>query len=159
MVRRFCAVFALSLVGGTGAGCSHGASSPAAATRAREPRVVLAPPGQAPLEVKVEVARTDAETQRGLMYREKLEPGHGMLFLFKQPRQMVFWMRNTYIPLDMVFITSARRVLGVVESAQPLTDDPRSVPGISQYVLEVPGGWAGDHRIAPGTPVEFIDVD
>lgn len=147
----------LALVGATGVGCSHQASAPARA--ALDPHVVLSPEGQPAVTVKVEVARTDAETQRGLMYREKLEAGHGMLFLFKQPRQMVFWMRNTYLPLDMIFITTGHKVLGVVESAQPLTDDPRSVPGISQYVLEVPGGWAAGNRIAPGTPVEFVDVE
>jgi uncharacterized membrane protein (UPF0127 family) len=139
-----------------GAGCSHGAPERRAPV---EPRVVLTPEGAAPVTVKVEVARSDAETQRGLMYRERLDDGRGMLFLFREPRKMVFWMRNTYIPLDMIFITPAKSVLGVVESAQPLTDDPRSVDGISQYVLEVPGGWAAKNRIAPGTPVKFVDVE
>jgi uncharacterized membrane protein (UPF0127 family) len=68
-------------------------------------------------------------------------------------------MRNTYIPLDMIFISTDKRVVGVVERAEPLTDDPRSVEGESQYVLEVPGGFAVENRIGPGTVVRFVDVE
>jgi uncharacterized membrane protein (UPF0127 family) len=93
------------------------------------------------------------------MFRERLEAGQGMLFLFEAPHPITFWMRNTYIPLDMIFIGADRRVVGVVERAEPLTDDMRSVQGDSQYVLEVPGGWAAEHRIAPGTRTEFVNVD
>ncbi len=136
------------------AACSH-AAAPEARPPA-EPEVVLRPAGREPVRVKVEVMRTEAETQRGLMFRERLEPGHGMVFLFPQPRKMVFWMRNTYIPLDMVFITAEKRVLGVVENVPPLNDDPRGVEGLSQYVLEVPAGFAARSRLAPGTPVQFV---
>jgi uncharacterized membrane protein (UPF0127 family) len=111
------------------------------------------------VRVRVELAVTADEQRRGLMERQRLEPGWGMLFLNQRPRQLTFWMHNTYIPLDMIFITAERRVLGVVERAEPLTDDPRSVPGDSQYVLEVPGGFAADHRIGPGTRVSFVDID
>ena len=73
-------------------------------------------------------------------------------------QQLRFWMRNTYLPLDMIFITRDHRVLGVVHNATPMTDDSRSVPGNSMYVLEVRAGFAARHHIEAGTPVELIEV-
>jgi uncharacterized membrane protein (UPF0127 family) len=123
------------------------------------PTVVLEPPGRDAVIVRAEVARTPAQTQRGLMHRRQLDDDAGMLFLFRRPRQQSFWMRNTYIPLDMIFITSELRVLGVVENAAPETDDPREVEGMSQYVLEVNAGFARRHGIGPGTAVRFEHVE
>jgi uncharacterized protein len=119
---------------------------------------VLEPPGQDPVVVRVEVARTPAETQRGLMFRTEMAADAGMLFLFPRARQMTFWMHNTYLPLDMIFITSEMRVLGVVENATPQTDDARQVSGQSQFVLEVNAGFAREHAIGPGTLVRFEQV-
>lgn len=138
------------------AGCSHSAPPP---PREQRPEVVLQPAGDPSVRVKVELARDPQEQARGLMYRDHLEPGWGMLFLNGSPRHQTFWMHNTYIPLDLIFIAADRRVLGVVESAEPLTDDARSVPGESQFVLEVPGGFCARHRIGPGTPVSFVDIE
>jgi len=67
-------------------------------------------------------------------------------------------MHNTYIPLDMIFIGTDRRIVGVVENATPQTDDPREVEGESQYVLEVNAGFARRHSLGPGTLVRFVDV-
>jgi uncharacterized membrane protein (UPF0127 family) len=124
-----------------------------------EPMVILRPAKGGEIRVKVELARTPEETTRGLMYREKMEPDHGMLFLFSEERQNTFWMKNTYIPLDIMFITKDMKVLGVAENCEPLTLSGRQVPGMSQYVLEVVGGFTQAHGIAPGTPVEFVHVD
>jgi uncharacterized protein len=135
-------------------GCSHTTARP------REPAVILRPTDGAPeVRVKVELARTAEQQRVGLMYRDRLEAGAGMLFLFDHPHQLTFWMRNCYLPLDMVFIRADLRVLGVVERAAPMTDDPRAVEGASQFVLEVPGGFATAHHIGPGAAVTFIDVD
>ncbi|MBX7197241.1 MAG: DUF192 domain-containing protein [Sandaracinaceae bacterium] len=124
-----------------------------------QPFVVLEPAGASPVRVRVEVARTAAETQRGLMFRRHMDPDAGMIFLFARSRQLTFWMHNTYIPLDMVFITSDMRVLGVVENAPPENDDPREVPGVSQFVLEVNAGFAREHGITAGTLVRFENID
>lgn len=124
-----------------------------------QPRVVLEPPGAEPVTVNVEVARTSAETQRGLMFRRHMDPNAGMIFLFSRSRHLTFWMRNTYIPLDMIFITSDMRVLGVVENATPETDDAREVPGEGQFVLEVNAGFAREHGITAGTVVRFEGID
>jgi uncharacterized membrane protein (UPF0127 family) len=138
------------------ASCSHAAPP---APRELRPEIVLSPAGAEAARVRVEVARGAQEQARGLMYRDHLEPGWGMVFINTAPRHLTFWMHNTYIPLDMIFIGADKRVVGVVENAEPLTDDARSVDGESQYVLEMPGGWSARHRVGPGTPVSFVDIE
>lgn len=141
-------VLAASLVG-----CSH--STP---VRREAPEVILSTrAGEA--HVRVEIARSDFERQRGLMYREKLEPGRGMVFLFDHPQPLKFWMKNTYIPLDMIFIGANRRVIFVEENAEPLTQVARGPDEDSQFVLEVPGGWARAHGVERGVPVRFVALD
>ena len=136
---------------------SDGATGSAAPVQL-DASVELFPMGRAPVLVSVELARTPAERSRGLMYRKHLDAEAGMLFLFEEPQQLTFWMRNTYVPLDMIFIESSLRVLGVVENAEPLTETSRSVPGQSQYVLEVNAGFSREHGIGPGTMVRFEGV-
>ncbi|ACY15746.1 DUF192 domain-containing protein [Haliangium ochraceum] len=135
--------------------------SGAAATQdpAQAPAVILEPPGHPPSSVTVEIARTPEQVQRGLMYREHLDADAGMLFLMGEERIQSFWMRNTLIPLDMIFIAKDMRVAGVVEYAEPLTQTSRRVAAPSSYVLEVNGGWAAAHNIAAGTPVRFHNVE
>ena len=145
---------------GTGSSASNGeaaAQSPQATAEA-PPLVVLSPPGQKPAAVSVEVVRTPRQIQRGLMFREHMPPDHGMLFLMPEERVHSFWMHNTLIPLDMIFIGKDMTVAGVVANATPLTDDSRRVDRPSLYVLEVNGGWAAAHHVGPGTPVRFQNV-
>jgi uncharacterized membrane protein (UPF0127 family) len=124
-----------------------------------EPEVVLRAPSGQELRVKVELARSEPERMRGLMFRQKLEPGRGMLFLFERPAPQKFWMKNTYIPLDMLFIDERRRVIAIEENAEPLTLAPRGPDADSQFVLEVPGGWSRAHGVAPGMEVRFVGID
>jgi uncharacterized membrane protein (UPF0127 family) len=114
--------------------------------------VVLETPPRASITLKVEVAGTDAQRQMGLMFRESLGEDEGMLFLFPTERHNSFWMHNTLIPLDMFFVDADWNVVGIVEQATPQTDDPRNVPLMSQYVLEVNGGFAKRHGISASTP-------
>lgn len=109
-----------------------------------------------PVTVQAEVVDTPALRQRGLMFREQLPEDHGMLFLFPKEGPRSFWMRNTLIPLDMVFIKADHTVLGVVHEATPKTDSPRGVSGNSQFVLELAGGVAKRRGIQPGQRVEFM---
>lgn len=122
-------------------------------------RVLLLAPGREPVSVDVEVVDTPAARQRGLMFRKTMAPDHGMLFLFDRDGQQSFWMRNTDLALDMLFIRSDMTVLGIVENAQPHTDDPRSVAGLSRYVLEVNAGFSRTHGLGPGTKVRFEGID
>ena len=105
--------------------------------------------------VQVEVARTDAERERGLMNRERLEAGHGMLFVFEAEDEHVFWMKDTLVPLDMIFIDGLGTIVGIVARAEPLTTSPRTVGRPSRYVLEVPGGWAEERGVKAGDGVRF----
>ncbi|MBS1124806.1 MAG: hypothetical protein H6Q90_7034, partial [Deltaproteobacteria bacterium] len=66
-----------------------------------------------------------------------------------------FWMRDTLIPLDMIFISKDRRVVGVVANAQPRDERSHGVDGLSRYVLEVNAGWSAKHGVARGTAVRF----
>jgi uncharacterized membrane protein (UPF0127 family) len=135
--------------------CSHSTQ----AARPSEPEVILATRA-GDQHVKVEVARSDPERQHGLMYRQKLEPGRGMIFLFEHPQRLTFWMKNTYIPLEMIFISADKRVVYVEENAEPLTTQARGpADEDSQFVLEVPGGWARAHGVERGVAVKFVDID
>jgi uncharacterized membrane protein (UPF0127 family) len=108
--------------------------------------------------VKIEIARTEQEMQRGLMYRTKLDQDRGMLFLFAVPEVHAFWMHNTLIPLDMIFLGEDRAVVGIVANAAPQTDTLRRVNNPSKYVLEVGGGEAAAHGVVPGTRAVFLAV-
>lgn len=109
-----------------------------------------------PVSVRAEVVDTPPLRQRGLMFRQQLPADRGMLFLFPDERPRAFWMRNTLIPLDMVFIRADRQILGVVHQATPKTDAPRRVPGASQFVLELAGGVAKARGIHAGQQVRFM---
>jgi uncharacterized protein len=112
------------------------------------PRVVLESGGKS-LTVQVEVADTDPKRERGLMFRKELPDGHGMLFLFDEEGEHSFWMKDTLIPLDLIFVDASGRVTGIIAQARPLTLQPRS-GGPSRMVLEVPGGWAAAHGVRVG---------
>jgi hypothetical protein len=112
---------------------------------------ISAPWGEA--TVAVEIATTRAEIERGLMYREHLPYDAGMLFVMGGEGVWSFYMRNTFIPLDLIFIARDWTVAGVIHSAQPCTETRRSIHKPSSYVLEVNGGWAAAHQIAVGARV------
>ena len=113
-------------------------------------------PGSAPVALTVEIAAKDSERQKGLMFRKQLADDEGMIFLFATERYNSFWMHNTLIPLDMFFIDSEWNVVGVVQNAVPLTDDPRRVDKMSRYVLEVKAGFAQRHGLGAGAHVKFM---
>jgi uncharacterized membrane protein (UPF0127 family) len=119
--------------------------------------------GQAALEIvtktgvrafTVELAANDAERERGLMFRKELPEGRGMLFDFGNERPVAFWMHNTYIPLDMIFIRGDGRILSIAENTTPLSDALVPSGGPVRAVLEVIGGTARKLGIAPGDRVE-----
>ena len=108
--------------------------------------------------IEAEVVNTQETRMRGLMFRREMEDDHGMIFVFRDPAHQTFWMHNTLIPLDMIFIKPDRTILGIVRNATPETDDPRDVPGDSLYVLEVNGGWCQRNGVNAGDRVELLDV-
>lgn len=98
----------------------------------------------------VELAQTPTERAHGLMYVEQMPVMAGMLFVYERPQPVSFWMRNTLIPLDMIFADSSGTVTRVHSMARPLDETP--IPGGTQvqYVLEINGGLAARLGIGPG---------
>ena len=101
----------------------------------------------------VEMAVTPAERAQGLMYRKELPEGQGMLFDFQQEQELGFWMKNTYIPLDMIFIRADGRILRIAENTTPLSEALVPSRGPARAVLEVIAGTARKLGIAPGDQV------
>ncbi len=102
---------------------------------------------------KVEVADTDATREKGLMFRKALAADRGMLFDFKAPRPVAFWMKNTLIPLDMLFIAADGRVVSIARGAVPLSEVPIPSGGAALGVLELRGGRAAEIGAEPGDQV------
>ena len=102
----------------------------------------------------VEVARTEAEQEQGLMFRKALDADKGMLFPMEPPRTASFWMKNTVIPLDIVYIGPDRRVLNIVRG-EPYDETSLPSAGPVINVLEIAAGRAAELGIAPGDRVEW----
>jgi uncharacterized membrane protein (UPF0127 family) len=101
----------------------------------------------------VEVVSNDADRAKGLMYRKELPQGRGMLFDFQREQDIAMWMKNTYIPLDMIFIAGDGRIRRIAENTEPLSE--RIIPsgGPVRGVLEVIGGTARKLGLSPGDRV------
>jgi uncharacterized protein len=105
--------------------------------------------------LSVELARSEPEKERGLMFRSKLPDDQGMLFSWNNEEPRTFWMHNTCIPLDMMFIARDGTIAGILEQVPTLNDEPRGVPCPAAYVLEVNAGWSRSHGVKSGTVVHF----
>lgn len=99
---------------------------------------------------KVEIADDDAERARGLMHRRSLAADRGMLFIFPDERPVAFWMRNTLIPLDMIFIRANGTIRSIAHETVPLDETPVPSGGPVRAVLEVAGGRARQLGVLPG---------
>lgn len=128
------------------AGCHH------------TPEVIIHPQAGAPVRVPVELALSLEARNRGLMYRRDLPPNGGMIFVFPASSEQTFWMKNTPLPLDMIFIGDDLVVVGIVENAVPFSTGLVGVGRPSRYVLEVHAGFAKAHQLRAGDRVEFKDV-
>ena len=107
----------------------------------------------------LEVARTPRARAEGLMYRKTLAPTAGMVFVFPDVAARSFWMKNTYLSLDMVFVGPDHKVVGVVSRAEPLTLSSRGVAAPSKLVIELNGGVAERLGVGNGTLVRFDGLD
>lgn len=120
--------------------------------------LVLFTNAQGDQQVQIELARSPQEMAKGLMFRQKLAEDAGMLFIYKTDGDHSFWMKNTYIPLDMLFIDVSGRVVGIVENAAPLTLVSRSVGQPSRYVLEVNAGYCRRHGLTVGSQLRLVGI-
>ncbi len=108
--------------------------------------------------IGLEVVSTPARIQRGLMHRQHLAPERGMLFVFGGDRVRSFWMKNTLIPLDMLFVTKDMVVAGVERDTVPLSLESRSIGIPTRYVIEVNGGWTASHGVDVGTKIRLENM-
>lgn len=105
--------------------------------------------------VVAEVARTAEEREEGLMYRESLEYGRGMLFVFQDSQVRSFWMKNTLIPLDIAYIDENLTVIDI-QSMAPETEDAHTSSGPAMFALEVPEGWFEREGIGVGAQARLV---
>ncbi|MBL8956444.1 MAG: DUF192 domain-containing protein [Myxococcaceae bacterium] len=101
--------------------------------------------------IDIEIAATQSARTRGLMWRRELADGKGMLFIFRDEQRLSFWMKNTLIPLDMIFLDKDLKIAGVVENAEPRTFTSRGIGVPTLFVLEVPGGWWAKNGMKAGS--------
>lgn len=106
-----------------------------------------------PVRFTVEIADDDNERRRGLMFRESLAGDRGMLFHFQQPEMASFWMRNTIISLDIIFIGPDGRILNIAERTTPYSEEGVPSAGLTRGVLEIRGGRARELGIRAGDRV------
>ncbi|WP_372841074.1 DUF192 domain-containing protein [Phaeovulum sp.] len=134
------------------------AASPAAALECRDDLALFRwPGGQA--QFNIEIADEPAERQQGLMYRESLATSAGMLFIYDYPQTSVFWMKNTLIPLDMLFIDSTGVVRQIQADAKPLDETHLEGGDEVLMVLEINGGLARRIGIQPGAELAHPRLD
>jgi hypothetical protein len=104
-------------------------------------------------KVTVEIADTEEKRARGLMFRERMAPNEGMIFLFEEPGTYPFWMKNTLIPLDMIWLDRSARIVWIAESVPPCKADPcpsYDHKGEALYVVEVVSGFSKAHKLNVG---------
>lgn len=108
--------------------------------------------------VRVEIANNDEERQRGYMYRDEIPEGTGMWFVFQSEQPLSFWMKNTKVALDIIFVDKNFKIINIAKNATPCTDDPclnYYSKGNAQFVLEVPAGYAEKHHFETGNLITF----
>ena len=106
-------------------------------------------------KIDIEIANNAAERTQGLMYRKSMDDNHGMLFVFEQPDFRRFWMKNTYIPLDIAFVDSAGVIDTIYRNTKPLTETALPSRRRVQYVVEVNGGFSDKNGVKEGDLITF----
>jgi uncharacterized membrane protein (UPF0127 family) len=117
---------------------------------AKLPRVRVTFHDVSGVTVDAELVRTEHDSMRGLMYRKSLEEERGMLFDLHVRDDHKFWMHNTCISLDLLYVDEDGLIVGIVENAPTLDDETRGVDCPSRWVLEVNAGWARRHGVKAG---------
>lgn len=131
------------------------ASMPGTEFRRDATLTVSAPDGSLKATFEVEIAATQQAIIQGLMYREEMAPNRGMLFDPDRLSDTYFWMKNTYIPLDIIFIDADQHVLNIARDTVPFSTEQIPPDGVYRYVLEINAGLAQQHHIAIGDKIEW----
>ncbi|HEV8718674.1 MAG TPA: DUF192 domain-containing protein [Candidatus Binatia bacterium] len=126
-----------------------------ACASAATPQVVIHPQKGEIIRVSVEIADTPQKRSFGLMYRRDLPESHGMLFLFPREELLSFWMKNTPLPLDIIFINVDHTIVSIAQDTTPFSEKPLPSGSPAKFVLEVNGGFCRRHGVTVGDRVEF----
>ena len=105
---------------------------------------------------EIQIADNEFEEELGLMYRKQMDENKGMLFVFPKPIIQTFWMRNTFIPLDMIFVNPDKIIVTIQKNTKILSDSTYSSTAPAQYVIEVDAGFCDRHNIKVGDKVSWI---
>jgi uncharacterized protein len=106
-------------------------------------------------KIDIEIVETEAEHNQGLMYRTHMGEFQGMLFLFEKPEPRKFWMRNTYISLDIIYVNENKEVVSIQKNAAPMNDESLPSEKKAQYVVEVNAGFSDKFGIEPGCKIRY----
>lgn len=106
-------------------------------------------------KIDIEIADNPAEQQRGLMNRSLLGNNQGMLFIFDEERQQGFWMKNTIISLDIIYVNAAMQIVSIAENTVPYSEASIPSKGPAQYVVEVNAGYAAQYGLQPGYSIQY----
>lgn len=131
------------------------ASSGPQFTKEGELSFVGAGTGETIKSIDIEVKQDSYERAEGMMWRKSMEDTQGMLFIMDAEEPQTFWMRNTYIPLDIIFVSADKTILNVRANAPPETLGPQSSKGNALYVVEVNGGFCAKYGIEAGDKITF----
>ena len=139
--------------------CLSLVAAAASAGPCREDRVDLRTPEGGAARFTVEIADTPEERARGLMFRTDLPESHGMLFVFDPPQPVAFWMKNTPLPLDILYVDASGRVLNIAERTTPFSEATLPSAGPVRLVLEINGGLSERYGIGPGAELRHPALD
>ena len=106
-------------------------------------------------EIDIEVKKDPADRNEGMMWRRTMEENQGMLFIMDRPEPQSFWMRNTYIPLDIIFVSEDLKILNIRANAPPQTLESQSSIGDALYVVEVIGGFCEQYGVEAGDEIRY----
>lgn len=105
--------------------------------------------------IEVEFAENDDERMQGLMYRRSMDEGKGMLFIFQKEEPQAFWMKNTVIPLDIMYVNSKKEIVKIFKSTTPFSETSLPSGKPATYVVEVAGGFSDKYGIKEGDLISF----
>lgn len=120
--------------------------------------LVSAATGDTLKQLDIEYANTADKIEYGMMYRKTMTDNMGMLFFMGNMEMRSFWMKNTYVSLDIIFLDDQLKIVSIQKNAAPLTTDSRPSDGPAQYVLEIKGGQSDIMGLQPGDILRYADL-